>query len=295
MNGAQIETWVYVVDDKKEQSLLGKENAMRLGIVTIQLNGAKEEVVHQISSVQKQPTPPGEIVSGEETQEQIDQNMQELVHQFPDVFTDKTGKFDGKHIKIQISEDVTPIIQPSRKIPMHYLERTKAEISKMLEENIIEGPLEVEEPGTFIRNLVITDKKGSDRIRVTLDCQAVNKSIYATHEPIPSTEELRHSLKGGDQFSTLDMTNCYYQFEIEESARKLYAFRTSWGIYRYKRMVMGTSPASSEIQKRIRETISSCTNAIHIKDDILVHGTGKQHDHYLKKVIQTLKSKGITF
>ena len=59
-------------------------------------------------------------------------------------------------------------------------------------------------------------------------------------------------------------------------------------------MVMGTSPASSEIQKRIRETISSCTNAIHIKDDILVHGTGKQHDHYLKKVIQTLKSKGIT-
>ena len=69
MNGAQIETWVYVVDDKKEQSLLGKEDAMRLGIVTIQLNGAKEEVVHQISSVQKQLTPTGEIVSGGETQE----------------------------------------------------------------------------------------------------------------------------------------------------------------------------------------------------------------------------------
>ena len=54
------------------------------------------------------------------------------------------------------------------------------------------------------------------------------------------------------------MTNCYYQFEIEKEARKLYAFRTPWGIYRYKRMVMGTSPASSEVQKRIRSIINKC-------------------------------------
>jgi len=59
-------------------------------------------------------------------------------------------------------------------------------------------------------------------------------------------------------------------------------------------MVMGTSPASSEIQKRIRETISTCKNAIHIKDDILVHGVGNQHDKYLKTVLAKLKEKGIT-
>ena len=141
----------------------------------------------------------------------------------------------------------------------------------MVSEDIIEGPIDMEEPGTFLSNLVITDKKDSDRIRVTLDCQAVNKVIYPTHEAIPSSDELRHSLKGSDRFSTLDMTNCYYQFEIEECARKLYAFRSPWGIFRYKRMVMGTSPASSEIQKRIREIICKCENAIHIKDDIKVY------------------------
>jgi len=129
---------------------------------------------------------------------------------------------------------------------------------------------------------------------VTLDCQAVNQEIYATHEPIPTTDELRHSLSGSDRFSTLDMTNCYYQFEIEECARKLYAFRTPWGIYRYKRMVQGTSPASSEVQKRIRKTICSCSNAIHIKDDILVHGAADMHDKYLKTVLEALQIKGIT-
>ena len=140
----------------------------------------------------------------------------------------------------------------------------------MKEEDVIEGPITIEEPSTFLSNLVITDKKCKDRIRVTLDCQAVNKVIYATHEPIPTPDELRHYWGSSDHFSTLDMTNCYHQFEIEFSARKLYAFRSPWGIYQYKHMVMGTSPARSEIQKHIREAIKDCKNTIHIKDDILV-------------------------
>ena len=94
----------------------------------------------------------------------------------------------------------------------------------MLEDEVIEGPISTEEPGTFISNLVIVDKRNTDRIRVTLDCTFANKEIYPTHEPIPTPEELRHKLKGSDRFLTLDMTNCYYQFEIEENARKLFAF-----------------------------------------------------------------------
>ena len=95
----------------------------------------------------------------------------------------------------------------------------------------------------------------------------------------------------GDSFSSLNFINCYNQFEIEENARRLYAFRTSWDIYRYKRMVMGTSPASSEIQKRFCETVQNCLNIIHIKDDIIVHGVGQQHDQCLIEVLCTLQEK----
>ena len=41
--GAAIETTVYVVNDKKESSLLGEQDAIRLGIVTINSKGALEE------------------------------------------------------------------------------------------------------------------------------------------------------------------------------------------------------------------------------------------------------------
>ena len=71
-------------------------------------------------------------------------------------------------IKIQVKPRAEPVIQPPRKIPLQYLSRLKTEVNVMLHENIIEGPVGVEEPGTFLNNLVITDKKGSDRIRVTL-------------------------------------------------------------------------------------------------------------------------------
>lgn len=136
--------------------------------------------------------------------------MKRLVEDFPKLFTDNTGKVKGPPIKIQIRKDAVPVIQPSRRIPLHYMERLKSELKLMKDQDIIEGPIDIEEPGTFISNLVITDKKDTDRIRVTLDCQEVNKVIYPTHEPIPTSEELRHNLIGSDRFSTLDMTNCFH-------------------------------------------------------------------------------------
>ena len=191
-------------------------------------------------------------------------------------------------------EPITPVIQPSRKIPLQYKDKLEKKIKEMLDDDIIEGPIEVEEPGTFISNLVSTDKKGTDDIRVTLDCQAVNKVLYATHEPIPTVKELRHEMSGSDRFSVIDLTNCYFQFEIEEKARKLFSFRTPQGIFRFKRCVQGANLSSSEIQKRIREITKDCPNSIHIKDDIKVHGKGKEHDIHLEKVLKKLKANGLT-
>ena len=59
-------------------------------------------------------------------------------------------------------------------------------------------------------------------------------------------------------------------------------------------MIMGTSPASSEIQKRVPERIKDCKNAISIKDDFIVHGKDNDHDKHLIKVLKTLSEKGLT-
>ena len=174
--GAKITTWVYVVDDPKEQSLLGEEDATRLGIVKLDVLGAQEEVVQQISFMQEtsSTTAPEHISTDGRSQSEIDLNMGNIIEQFPNVFSNSTGKFKGRPIKLHIKPDAVPVIQPPRRIPLHYVSRLK-KIDSMLKDDVIEGPISTEEPGTFLSNLVITDKKNTDRIRVTLTAHQLTR------------------------------------------------------------------------------------------------------------------------
>ena len=83
------------------------------------------------------------------------------------------------------------------------MDRLEAELKKMLNEDIIEGPLDEEEPSTFIGNLVITDKKGTDQIRVMLDCQGVNNSSFQLINPYQQVGSYNTNLRGQINFPNL--------------------------------------------------------------------------------------------
>ena len=105
--------------------------------------------------------------------------MQQIVEQFPELFSNNARKFKGDPIKIHVKPNATPVVQPPQHIPLHCIDHLHDEIKKMVDEDIIEGPLKTEEPGSYISNLVVTDRKWDPKqIRVTLDCQQVNKDIY---------------------------------------------------------------------------------------------------------------------
>ena len=104
--GATIESYVYVIDDKQEQSLLGEQDVICLGIVKLHPQGAAEavspdkpeseaQVSRRISYPKRSESPQNDIVSVRETQPEIDANMKKLISQFPVLFSAKTGKFQG--------------------------------------------------------------------------------------------------------------------------------------------------------------------------------------------------------
>lgn len=130
-NGAEIDTWIYVVNSTKEQSLLGNTDAERLGIVTINLQGSNEEIVRNVTYMPKTLNT-ADTDQNPELQTETDIKMQRIVEQFPSVFSNTTGKFRGSPIKIQIKSDATPVIQSPHRIPLQYVDRTKKELEKML-------------------------------------------------------------------------------------------------------------------------------------------------------------------
>ena len=308
--GATIVTYVYINDDN-ETSLLGKRDAQRLGIVKINLKGEEEEVqlegepeadecrrvkLTKKSSLVKERT--------KVDQAKVDERMNTILEEYSDIMSGGIGKYKGDPVKIQMEEGVTPVIQPPRRVPLHYVQPLKDHLEELKEEDVIEGPLQEEEEGSWIANLVITDKRWDGegekaagervQVRANLDCRPLNKHVYQTHEPIPTPEELRHNLKGSNRFSILDMNHSFHQFVLEEEARKLFTFRTPWGLYRYKRLVMGNSPASSECHRRVRTVLQGCEGVAQIKDDVLVHGKGEEHDLRLKQVLQRFREAGLT-
>ena len=309
--GATIVTFVYINDDDTETSLLGKRDAQRLGIVKINLQGEEEEVqlegeaeadecrrvkLTKKSSLVKERTKVDQV--------KVDEAMNQILEEYSDIMSGGIGKYKGDPVKIQMEEGVTPVIQPPRRVPLHYVQPLKDHLEELKQEDVIEGPLQEEEEGSWISNLVITDKRwdGEEekavgervQVRANLDCRPLNKHVYQTHEPIPTPEELRHSLKGSNRFSILDMNHSFHQFVLEEEARKLFTFRTPWGLYRYKRLVMGNSPASSECHRRVRTVLQGCEGVAQIKDDVLVHGDGEEHDDRLKQVLQRFREAGLT-
>ena len=141
--GAVIATHVYINDDDSETSLLGKD-AERLGIVKINLRGSREEVnrikVCRKADLKREKGESKDPVKEEEN----DKKMDELAKEYEDIFQG-IGKYRGEPVKIQLTANVSPIIQPPRRIPLHYVQPLKDHLAEMIKEDVIEGPLSEEE------------------------------------------------------------------------------------------------------------------------------------------------------
>ena len=213
---------------------------------------------------------------------------------FPELFTG-LGRAKVEPVHIEVDPKVKPIQQKRRNIALHYVERLKAHLTELKQEGVISGPLGPEWARGWICNPVITGKKwDQNKIRMNLDTRSMKEAVKISKFPIPTVQELRHSFRGSDRYSVLDMNHLFHQFAMTEESRKHFVFYTPWGLYGFNTLVMGTAPASSECHERIRIILDGLEGVTQIKDDLVVHGKGKEHDARLEKVLARLVEYGLT-
>ena len=161
---------------------------------------------------------------------------------------------------------------------------------------MIEGPLQGPlEPGSYVSNPVITAKKWSEEeIRLNLDLSDANEDIVMSHHPIPTPDELRHEFREADTFTSIDANQMFQQWMIAGDKKKIFTFRTPWGLYRYVRLPSGVNCASAECNNNLRAILESLPGIVQIADDIVCFGKGKEHDVRLEALLKRLVKWGIT-
>ena len=143
--------------------------------------------------------------------------------------------------------------------------------------------------------MVITAKKWSeDKIRMNLDTRPMKKAVRASHFHIPTPQELRHEFLGSDRFSVVDFNHAFHQFPMDDESKDLFVFHTPWGLHRLNTLVMGTHSGSSELQERVRVILKGLEGVVQIKDDVVIHGTGQEHDKRLELFLKRIQEHGLT-
>ena len=113
--------------------------------------------------------------------------------------------------------------------------------------------------------------------------------------PIPDMKIIFHNLHGASYFGKIDLSDAYYQIELDEDAKEICTINTSQGLFKMCRLPQGLKNSSSIFQNCIESTLIGIKGVVIFQDDVLVYG--KTKDRYEKPMLAVrsrLREKSVT-
>ncbi|XP_055916386.1 uncharacterized protein LOC129949139 [Eupeodes corollae] len=116
------------------------------------------------------------------------------------------SKIKGFVVDIPLKENVKPVAQPYRRVPVPLEEAVDKKIDELLEQGIIE---KVNEPSQWISPVVPVPK--GDDVRVCIDMRRANEAVQRENHPLPTMEDFLPHIGKGQFFTKLDVKNAFHQ------------------------------------------------------------------------------------
>ena len=138
--------------------------------------------------------------------------------------------------------------------------------------------------------------KSNCTIRICEDYKVtINPVSQVDTYPLPMVEELFSALSGGRYFSKLDMSQAYFQLELENDSKRYVTVSTHKGLFQYNRLSFGVSSAPSIFQKCMETLLQGCKGVSVYLDDILVTGGTAEELHESHMGSSKMKSLARTY
>jgi len=142
----------------------------------------------------------------------------------------KIGLIKTEPVKIMLREDAKPYsVHTARNVGFNLMKSVKAELDKMVQQNIIE-PVEV--PSEWCAPMVPVVKP-SGKIRITVDYKHLNQVVIRPYINLPNLDDLAPKLVGACVFSTMDANSGFHQVPLHDDSKLLTTFITPFGRFCY--------------------------------------------------------------
>ena len=299
-SGADHATQIYIIEGHMAEPLLGRQDALALGILSITKEGKHPSTSPEsVNFIADDLRAAGICITtkvdtddtvGPEAQRRIRQ----LVEKHSSLFNG-IGLLKGEEVKFNIDRNVTPVADSFRGAPLAYRQRLSDHLQVLRDHDKIEDVDPSEHHG-WISNVVITEKKSANQIRMNIDMRNPNKALTEyTKQHIETIHEIRHKLQGATRFSEMDLSHGYHQVALAEESRDISTFQTHEGLHRFKVLFFGASPATDLFHQRIKGSLAGLKGCTSIHDNIIVWGKDDaEHEENLSACLQRIGERGLT-
>ncbi|XP_052751504.1 uncharacterized protein K02A2.6-like [Galleria mellonella] len=225
-----------------------------------------------------------EIGENDITEEQYKKNLEKLIDQYREIFSEEIGEIRNYTVKFSLKENVTPIFIKARPVPFALKEKVENEIDRLEKAGILEK-VTYSQWGTPVVPVV----KQNGSVRLCADYRAtLNKNLLDDKYPIPRVEEVFSKLSGGRYFCTLDINQAYLHMKTDPATAEMQAISTCKGTFKVNRLMFGVKVAPNQWQRYMDQTLQGLPGTACFFDDIAIQG---QTYIELLKRIQTIFQK----
>ena len=197
------------------------------------------------------------------------------------MFDDHINTMEGEKFHITLTDDAQPFcIHNPRAIPFPYRDKLKTEIDLLQKQGII-FPVTV--PTEWFAHIVVTPKKGTDKVRMCVDLSRLNRFVkrerYQSATPAEAVADIAEGK--AKVFTKFDALKGYHQCPLDEEIQLLTTFITPFGRFKYLCAPYGISSISEHYNRRMDEAFVGLTGYRRIVDDVVIYDsdTTQHTDH----------------
>jgi hypothetical protein len=127
------------------------------------------------------------------------------------------------------------------------------------------------------------------------DYRQLNANVVPDNFCLPRVEDILADCAKGTMWSTLDMTDAFFQTRVHPDDVHKTTVTTPWGNYQWHVMPMGFRNAPAIHQRRITQALHNYLGKIcHVfMDDSVVWSSPEEHMQSIRKVLQKLREAGL--